>query len=526
MKILKFIILGNPRNKVTLQPGHSLMDWIRLGTSGRDLTGLGPNAGNLMVTKKELSRHNKRSDAWIAIRGKVYNLTEYFPFHPGGEEELMKGVGKDATNIFDDVHPWVNYEQILQKCYIGKLGAMDPDIDKELLFFGEKKAPSSQYNQVDRFSTNPTTTPIESDLTVSNLPRFDWIQQIDFITVIFYTKAFSNPGLEISDPTEKRTVEILLTYNDQIFKNELIFHKNIQTVCDVNVVIETGKVELVFRKASSGIWDNYGVLHQTYINSSSNSSEQFKTSYILKSKLQLNYNTWQLNFQRQDKKQVVVPIGKHFRIFSNIDGEEVTRSYTAIPEYFLSYQKPRVASDYICFVIKRYPEGKLSKYIIDKDLNTQVEFSKPLGKFDLKLVEKRETFLLLAAGTGITPMLALILFLLERRIRKCQFIRLLNFNRTENDILLKDQFEKSMECDKRFKINDILSQPSDSWPGHRGFVNSILIENCLNEHLKDTGYTIKDIYCYICGPRQFNELARNELEKLKITHEQIHLFEG
>ncbi|KAJ6645781.1 Cytochrome b5 reductase 4, partial [Pseudolycoriella hygida] len=31
----------NPRNKCALKPGHSLMDWIRLGTSGCDLAGTG-----------------------------------------------------------------------------------------------------------------------------------------------------------------------------------------------------------------------------------------------------------------------------------------------------------------------------------------------------------------------------------------------------------------------------------------------------------------------------------------------------
>lgn len=40
-------------------------------------------------------------------------------FHPGGSEELMRGVGKDATKIFDEVHSWVNYEQLLSKCFVG-----------------------------------------------------------------------------------------------------------------------------------------------------------------------------------------------------------------------------------------------------------------------------------------------------------------------------------------------------------------------------------------------------------------------
>ncbi|KAK0179940.1 hypothetical protein PV327_005635 [Microctonus hyperodae] len=59
---------GNPRNKTALAPGHSLMDWIRLGSSNVDLTGVG--GVHQVVTLTELAKHNKRNDAWLAVRGK------------------------------------------------------------------------------------------------------------------------------------------------------------------------------------------------------------------------------------------------------------------------------------------------------------------------------------------------------------------------------------------------------------------------------------------------------------------------
>lgn len=43
------------------------MDWIRLTKSGKDLSGL---KGRLIeVTEDELSKHNKKEDCWICIRG-------------------------------------------------------------------------------------------------------------------------------------------------------------------------------------------------------------------------------------------------------------------------------------------------------------------------------------------------------------------------------------------------------------------------------------------------------------------------
>ena len=33
----------------------------------------------------------------------VYNVTPYMEFHPGGEEEMMRGAGIDGTALFDEV---------------------------------------------------------------------------------------------------------------------------------------------------------------------------------------------------------------------------------------------------------------------------------------------------------------------------------------------------------------------------------------------------------------------------------------
>ena len=57
----------------------------------------------------------------MGLNGAVYNVTHYMDFHPGGWEELIKGVGKDATDMFNEVHKWVNYQSLLEACLVGKL---------------------------------------------------------------------------------------------------------------------------------------------------------------------------------------------------------------------------------------------------------------------------------------------------------------------------------------------------------------------------------------------------------------------
>lgn len=63
----------------------------------------------------------KGKDAWSVFSGKVYNISPYISFHPGGEAELLRGAGRDGTRMFGEVHPWVNYETMLSACLIGIL---------------------------------------------------------------------------------------------------------------------------------------------------------------------------------------------------------------------------------------------------------------------------------------------------------------------------------------------------------------------------------------------------------------------
>lgn len=67
-----------------------------------------------------LAKHSKApEEIWTALNGRVYNITAYLPFHPGGEKDLLRGAGKDSTKLFNATHPWVNVEGMLAECLIG-----------------------------------------------------------------------------------------------------------------------------------------------------------------------------------------------------------------------------------------------------------------------------------------------------------------------------------------------------------------------------------------------------------------------
>lgn len=110
---------ANPRRKIPVAPGYSPMDWEALKRSGTDLRGGVTELTRFTVA--ELAKHNTQDDCWMALHGKVYNVTHYVRFHPGGVKQLMRGAGMDATELFMKMHSWVNYCKFLDKCIIGFL---------------------------------------------------------------------------------------------------------------------------------------------------------------------------------------------------------------------------------------------------------------------------------------------------------------------------------------------------------------------------------------------------------------------
>ncbi|KAF2034364.1 hypothetical protein EK21DRAFT_85411 [Setomelanomma holmii] len=110
----------NARGKVLLSPGHSPLDWATLQKSAKNLSGVDTLMRVTPVMLKE-KNGRKGKPAWSSYQGKVYNISPYLPFHPGGEGELRRAAGKDGTKLFMEVHPWVNWENMLGECMVGIL---------------------------------------------------------------------------------------------------------------------------------------------------------------------------------------------------------------------------------------------------------------------------------------------------------------------------------------------------------------------------------------------------------------------
>jgi cytochrome b involved in lipid metabolism len=109
------------QNSAIIKKGFGLHDWMVLLRSAKDIAQRKGHPLRSDITMAEVQTHNKVYDAWIILSNKVYNITPYLPYHPGGESIMQSVLGKDATILFHKYHTWVNIDNLIGPLYLGTL---------------------------------------------------------------------------------------------------------------------------------------------------------------------------------------------------------------------------------------------------------------------------------------------------------------------------------------------------------------------------------------------------------------------
>ncbi|NWW23433.1 NB5R4 reductase, partial [Falcunculus frontatus] len=494
--------------QVPLKPGRSLMDWIRLTKSGKDLTGL---KGRLIeVTEDELSKHNKKEDCWICIRGFVYNVTPYMEYHPGGEDELMKAAGTDGTDLFDQVHRWVNYESMLKECLVGRMAVKPIAAPKgellHILIFLQQIPDGETVVSARRLGVKyvficPKKVYIFFFI-VFLFYSYDWFQTDSLVTIVIYTKQKDmNAELVIVDCQDKRLRgEIIM--DDHSYLVEVDLDHAVSEDVAVNIAGKVGKVEIILSKKDNIHWKTLGQPwegHNTFIKRTNRGLFYRKCKLV--SKTEVTHDTKLFCLMLPKGTHLCVPTGQHVYLKQIIAGTEVVKPYTPVLPFLpLDFQEPpRRDGVHIYLMIKIYSHGLFTQALDHLQIGDYIFVSNPEGNFKKSQVQTSEDLLLLAGGTGFTPMVKLLNFALTE-VSCLRTVKLIFFNKTEDDILWRKQLEQLALKDERFEVQFILSQPTKDWVGKQGKISSSLLSEFVKRSRRDS----KVLIC-ICGPAPFTE---------------------
>jgi len=230
-----------------------------------------------------------------------------------------------------------------------------------------------------------------------------------------------------------------------------------------------------------------------------------------------------------------VPIGHHLTLRpaaadSDTSGQDSSRSllqkpYTPVSRSWDPLSQTSSSSNQLHFAIKTYSDGALTPLIEGLEVGKSLEISNPVGKFRFSSIDGAQVLVLLAAGTGITPMVRLLRHFVTRKTSSpSDRVHLVYFNKTERDIIYKSELEALVSsapmCDV-LRVHHVLSQEERSGYEH-GRVNSDLLKRILAEHLAPE----QGKFSCVCGPIPFNNQAKQSLQDIGFKASEIFLFQG
>lgn len=179
---------------------------------------------------------------------------------------------------------------------------------------------------------------------------------------------------------------------------------------------------------------------------------------------------------------------------SGLNSHEVRRSYSL----------SSIPGEPLQLTIKRVENGEISRYLHDTLRVGHILTSlQPAGRFTLDESQPGD-LVLLGAGSGITPLFALLKQTLLTSNRR---VTLLYSNASERrTIFRKELDELHRQFSARFRLLYLLSDPTDDWTGLRGRLNNVMLERLLPQLLDS--YNPETTRFYVCGPGDYMRMVQ------------------
>lgn len=199
--------------------------------------------------------------------------------------------------------------------------------------------------------------------------------------------------------------------------------------------------------------------------------------------------------------------GQNITIKTIIEGNELRRSYSLCTA-------PHEGE--IKVAIKSVDGGLFSSFAQNLKKGDVLEVLPPVGKFNAKLTAQKGSYLAIAAGSGITPVISIIKHTLQAQ--PGSNFTLIYGNKSRGSIIFFEELEAlKNRYMQRFNFINILSREKTDAPINYGRIDTAKLESL--QQLVDFKHFNS---AYICGPEEMIFAASAFLENTGMDKNKIH----
>ncbi|WP_417427612.1 FAD-binding oxidoreductase [Halpernia sp.] len=196
--------------------------------------------------------------------------------------------------------------------------------------------------------------------------------------------------------------------------------------------------------------------------------------------------------------------GQYLNVKLMLNGEDLRRSYSII-------NAPTDGNSELEILVKHLDDGKVSTFLNQNlNLGDVIEVSPPAGHFYTNYHKSNQkTYIGLAAGSGISPVLSNLLEALHQEPKSTAF--LFFSNKSFNDIIFRERIDNLIEkFQGRFKVVYLLSREKHF--EDELFEGRISAEKLEQLFLRFPEINVKESNFFLCGP---SEMIKNISTYLK-----------
>ncbi len=199
--------------------------------------------------------------------------------------------------------------------------------------------------------------------------------------------------------------------------------------------------------------------------------------------------------------------GQYLTLRAEVNGEDIRRSYSICSSH---------KSSTIEVGIKRVEDGRFSNYASTLNVGDQCQVMTPQGRFTAD-IGGQNNYLLVAAGSGITPCLSIIKSVLRDEMNS--HVSLIYGNRNTQSIMFREDLDDlKNQFNDRFMLAHVLTGEKQDADIFNGRINAEKLS------LLEDSALIKPQACnaiYLCGPKEMIDGCSQGLQASGVDKEKI-----